>query len=127
MRAILAVVLGVVLWGGLWTGAQAVLSGALPDAFDADGLPLAAGMLIAFLAWSVVLSGLAGYVAAWITRSKPMRVVTILAAIQLLIGIAVQVGAWERKRNAANKPVNWQFTTDDARIKLKRLYPQFEA
>ena len=29
---------------------------------------------------------------------------------------------WDRN-NSANK-VNWQFTTKDARIKLKRLYPQ---
>ena len=31
--------------------------------------------------------------------------------------------AWEVDRNARQKGVNWQFTTDDARIKLKRLYP----
>lgn len=33
--------------------------------------------------------------------------------------------AWERERNRASKCVDWQFTTDDARIKLKRLYPRF--
>lgn len=37
-----------------------------------------------------------------------------------------EVGAWQSARNAAQKPVNWRFTTADARIKLKRLYPQFE-
>jgi hypothetical protein len=31
--------------------------------------------------------------------------------------------AWETKRNSTQKGVDWQFTTDDARIKLKRLYP----
>ena len=31
--------------------------------------------------------------------------------------------AWESDRNVKQKGVNWQFTTDDARIKLKRLYP----
>lgn len=30
---------------------------------------------------------------------------------------------WETKRNERQKGVNWQFTTDNARIKLKRLYP----
>lgn len=30
---------------------------------------------------------------------------------------------WERDRNQRQKGVNWQFTTEDARIKLKRLYP----
>jgi hypothetical protein len=33
---------------------------------------------------------------------------------------------WERERNAKQKSVDWQFKTNDARIKLKRLYPQFE-
>jgi len=30
---------------------------------------------------------------------------------------------WHTQRNQAQKGVDWQFTTDDARIKLKRLYP----
>jgi hypothetical protein len=32
--------------------------------------------------------------------------------------------AWQLKRNKDKKPVNWQFTTKDARIKLRRLYPK---
>jgi len=31
--------------------------------------------------------------------------------------------AWQKYRNNKGAKVNWQFTTDDARIKLKRLYP----
>jgi hypothetical protein len=31
---------------------------------------------------------------------------------------------WERERNSAQVTINWQFTTADARIKLKRLYPE---
>lgn len=34
-----------------------------------------------------------------------------------------QVAAWCRDRNNRNVSVNWQFTTADARIKLKSLYP----
>ena len=34
--------------------------------------------------------------------------------------------AWYRKRNARQKAVDWQFKTEDARVKLKRLYPQIE-
>lgn len=34
--------------------------------------------------------------------------------------------AWYNERNALHKGVDWQFTTADARIRLKRLYPQFE-
>jgi len=36
--------------------------------------------------------------------------------------------AWAERRNGEQaKGVDWQFTTADARIKLKRLYPQFQA
>ena len=34
-----------------------------------------------------------------------------------------ETSAWENKRNSAASTVNWRFTTADARIKLKRLYP----
>lgn len=34
-----------------------------------------------------------------------------------------QVAAWQQQRNAAAVKVDWRFTTEDARIKLKRLYP----
>ena len=37
--------------------------------------------------------------------------------------IKKQVRTWTQKRNAAGSKVNWQFTTQDARIKLKRFYP----
>jgi predicted DNA-binding protein len=33
------------------------------------------------------------------------------------------LSAWEVDRNTRQKGVNWQFTAEDARIKLKRLYP----
>lgn len=33
------------------------------------------------------------------------------------------LAAWESDRNSAQKGVDWQFTTSDARSKLKRLYP----
>jgi len=34
-----------------------------------------------------------------------------------------QVNAWQESRNNKSAKINWRFTTDDARIKLKRLYP----
>lgn len=34
-----------------------------------------------------------------------------------------EVAAWQNQRNNAATSVNWRFTTDDARIKLKHLYP----
>lgn len=38
--------------------------------------------------------------------------------------LASEVAAWQERRNAAKSRVDWQFTTADARIKLKRLYPR---
>jgi DDE superfamily endonuclease len=37
-----------------------------------------------------------------------------------------EVAAWERKRNESGAKVDWRFTTADARVKLKRLYPSIE-
>jgi len=37
-----------------------------------------------------------------------------------------EITTWKTDRNAANTKVNWQFTTADARIKLRRLYPSLE-
>jgi hypothetical protein len=34
-----------------------------------------------------------------------------------------EVEAWQAARNGAGRGVNWRFTTEDARIKLKHLYP----
>jgi hypothetical protein len=37
--------------------------------------------------------------------------------------VRTKVQAWEKTRNQHQKGIDWQFTTEDARIKLKRLYP----
>ena len=35
-----------------------------------------------------------------------------------------KVQAWQDNRNKRSACIDWQFTTKDARIKLKRLYPE---
>lgn len=37
-----------------------------------------------------------------------------------------EVNVWQNHRNNQNAKINWQFTTDDARIKLRRLYPTLD-
>ena len=37
--------------------------------------------------------------------------------------LTTEVAAWEQERNSRECKINWQFTTADARVKLKRLYP----
>jgi hypothetical protein len=40
--------------------------------------------------------------------------------------LTAEVAAWEARRNARRGPVDWRFTTADARLKLKRLYPSLQ-
>jgi hypothetical protein len=37
--------------------------------------------------------------------------------------LAKELSAWESERNGKEQGVDWQFTTEDARIRLKHLYP----
>ena len=37
-----------------------------------------------------------------------------------------EVAAWQTERNHRQTTISWRFTTADARIKLRRLYPSFE-
>ena len=41
--------------------------------------------------------------------------------------VVSEVEAWQTHRNNKDAKVNWQFTADDARIKLSRLYPSIES
>ena len=40
--------------------------------------------------------------------------------------LRTEVDAWKAARDRIQAKVDWQFTTDDARVKLKRLYPTFD-
>jgi len=40
--------------------------------------------------------------------------------------IKQEVEAWQENRNKNHNKINWRFTTDDARIKLRRLYPSYQ-
>ena len=40
--------------------------------------------------------------------------------------VTAEVKAWQNHRNTKNATISWQFTTKDARIKLKRLYPTLQ-
>ena len=38
--------------------------------------------------------------------------------------VARKVATWQQRRDRAKVTIRWQFTTADARIKLRRLYPE---
>jgi transposase len=46
--------------------------------------------------------------------------------IDKITTIAKECEAWQNNRNNKNAEINWQFTTENARIKLKRLYPTLQ-
>ena len=46
--------------------------------------------------------------------------------ISLIEELRMELSEWGIERNKNQKGVDWQFTTNTARIKLKRLYPQFK-
>ncbi|MDP8207202.1 MAG: IS630 family transposase, partial [Candidatus Electryonea clarkiae] len=37
-----------------------------------------------------------------------------------------EISSWEKEKNQTNSKIDWQFTTKDARIKLRKLYPSIE-
>jgi hypothetical protein len=45
--------------------------------------------------------------------------------IPTMVKVKEEVEAWEKHRNNMNAKINWQFTNEQARIKLKRLYPSY--
>ena len=40
--------------------------------------------------------------------------------------LASEVAAWQQARENEAKPVDWQFSVENARVKLRRLYPSFQ-
>ena len=40
--------------------------------------------------------------------------------------LKAEVAAWQARRNASQAAIDWRFTAEDARIKLKRLYPSLQ-
>lgn len=40
--------------------------------------------------------------------------------------VSKQVNAWQESRNNKVRKINWQFTTKESRIKLKKLYPSIQ-
>ena len=46
--------------------------------------------------------------------------------IATLATLLREIRAWEKQRNEAKCKIDWRFTTKDARIKLKRLYPSIQ-
>ena len=68
---------------------------------------------------------------SWLNIAEiELRVLTVQCLkrrIPTIEMLSHEVHAWEAARNASGAEVDWQFTSDDARIHLKQLYPRFQA
>lgn len=94
-RNVLAVVAGVTLWSVLWVGG-AQLAAMMYPALLAPGEPVThTGALLGYIAFSVVLSVLAGYTTAALATGSRMRPVGIVAGVLLLMGIGFEASAWQ--------------------------------
>jgi DDE superfamily endonuclease len=64
---------------------------------------------------------------SWLNRAEIELSVLSRQCLDRRIGevgvLRREIEAWQRNRNAANKTIDGQFTTAEARVKLKRLYP----
>jgi len=64
---------------------------------------------------------------SWLNMAEIEFSVLSRQCLDRRIGDAVtliqEITSWEENRNMVEATVNWQFTTHDARIKLKKLYP----
>lgn len=94
-RIALGVIAGAVVWAVLWLGGTMAAQAAFPDLLDPHQRLAHVGALLGYISYSVVLSVLAGAVAAMVAKGGPaMRAVWILAILQLALGVIFEVSAW---------------------------------
>lgn len=95
-RAVLGAIAGVVLWSVLWVGGAAAAQAVLPDLPDAGQRVEAAGPLLGFIVYSVLLSVLAGWTAAAVAGvAGAMRAAWIAAALLLALGLYFEITGWD--------------------------------
>ena len=67
---------------------------------------------------------------SWLNMAEIELNVLIAQCLNHRIGslqeVAREVSAWQNRRDNLKAKVNWQFTYQDARVKLRRLYPTLD-
>jgi hypothetical protein len=93
-RAVLAVIVGYVVWTAAWLGGNAVFFGSI-SAGVANGVRFnAVGPLLGVVVLSVVCSVAAGLSTAAIAKERARVAVLVTAGLLLLTGIGVQSSVW---------------------------------
>lgn len=94
-RVVIGVIAGAVLWAVLWIGGTTAAQAAFPELLDPSRRLEHVGALLGYIAYSVLLSLLAGYAAAAVAGlPAAMRAVWALAVVQLAIGVFFEISYW---------------------------------
>lgn len=97
-RAVAAVVAAYLLWTVLWLGFTSVVQSMVPDLANPDQQLTHMGLLLGYLACSVVISVASGFVCAAVRRGESaavtMKSVWVLALILLASGVVAEVSYW---------------------------------
>lgn len=93
-RAALAVLAGAAAWALPWIAGTRGAQAAFPEHLSPDQPITHVGTLVGLIAYSVVLSVIAGFVTASIARQNALRTVWVLAWIQLALGLVAEVSYW---------------------------------
>jgi len=68
---------------------------------------------------------------SWLNVAEiELRVLTVQCLSRRIADASMlcrEVQAWETSRNTSGARVDWQFTSEDARVHLKQLYPRIKA
>ena len=91
------------------------------------------GRTLTGLAWNQAVSSVSTCVAGkhgrWLNIAEIELSVLSRQCLDRRIGewnlLRQEVTAWTARRNQPQCKINWRFTTADARVKLKKLYPSF--
>jgi hypothetical protein len=94
-RGVLAVLAGAIVWAVLWVSFTQGAQRALPEIIKPEQPITHTGTLLAFIAVSVALSILAGFVTAAAGGKQPMAALWALAALQLTLGIIAEASYWQ--------------------------------
>lgn len=93
-RAVGAVLAGAAVWAVLWLGMNGVLPSIIPEIYVPGERLEHVPLLLFLIAYSVVLSVLAGYVTAAVRGPEPMGAVKALAGLQLTLGVVAEAASW---------------------------------
>ena len=93
-RVTLAVIAGAAVWAVLWNAGTLGAQAALPDILPAGQRITHVGALVGLIAYSGVLSMLAGYTTVAVAGQYPQPALKILAVLQMLLGLIFEIAFW---------------------------------